>query len=724
MSQEFESITFDLPKHKSNVIKVIGIGGGGGNAINHMYREGINGVDFVICNTDRQALENSPVPNKIQLGVSLTEGLGAGANPEIGEQAALESLDEIKNLLETNTKMVFITAGMGGGTGTGAAPVIAGLSKDLGILTVGIVTIPFKFEGNTRHSQAQKGIDRLRACVDSLIVINNNKLREIYGNLGFKSGFGKADEVLATAAKGIAEVITHHYLQNIDLRDAKTVLSNSGTAIMGASKESGENRAFKAISNALDSPLLNDNKIKGAKNVLLLIVSGTEEITLDEIGEINDYIQQEAGYNADIIMGVGEDESLGDQISVTVIATGFDLDQQDYIVSHETQRIIHSLDGETETKPASLGFDTSNEIRSIEVKEETVFAEAPEETLNTPEEPEEQRIVHTLDFDMEVEEESVATPVSMPETEAETFEMEERVEESIPEVEPTLRNEVQDFAFEFTGEAAAAAYEETASEEVVSEDIVSESEPISTEALRAIEVDFEPVEVTETLDFSDEDFTIIDTTELLRNIEVVAEEVLAESDNAYSDMAFELPLVVDNQPDAEEKAPTIVFDLNETFEEELPKNEVEETHEVEPVAKKIKTINAYELDFDAEFEQEMTLKTKEEPLQESTSEPVNDAAPSTTSSSSPYEMSLSETQEILAARKEQRLKVFKEFNHQFNAKTAKIEDFENVPAYKRAGVSFDEIPSDAKVSRTTLGDDSNGNPQIRSNNSFLHDNVD
>jgi len=722
MSQEFESITFDLPKHKSNVIKVIGIGGGGGNAINHMYREGINGVDFVICNTDRQALENSPVPNKIQLGVSLTEGLGAGANPDIGEQAALESLDEIKNLLETTTKMVFITAGMGGGTGTGAAPVIAGLSKDLGILTVGIVTIPFKFEGNTRHSQAQKGIDRLRACVDSLIVINNNKLREIYGNLGFKSGFGKADEVLATAAKGIAEVITHHYLQNIDLRDAKTVLSNSGTAIMGASKESGENRAFKAISNALDSPLLNDNKIKGAKNVLLLIVSGTEEITLDEIGEINDYIQQEAGYNADIIMGVGEDESLGDQISVTVIATGFDLDQQDYIVSHETQRIIHSLDGETETKPASLGFDTSNEIRSIEVKEETVFAVTPDESLSSPEEPEEQRIVHTLDFDMEVEKDPVMAPVSMPETETETFEMQERVEETLPEAQSTLENEAQDFAFEFTGETAA--YEVTASEEVVSEEVASESEPISTEALRAIEVDFETVEVAETLDFSDEDFTIIDTTELLRNIEVVAEEVLAESDNACSDMAFELPLVVDNQPDEEEQATTIVFDLNETFEEEAPKNEVEESHEVEPVAKKIKTINAYELDFDAEFEQEMTLKTKEEPLQESASEPVGEVAPSAASSSSPYEMSLSETQEILAARKEQRLKVFKEFNHQFNAKTAKIEDFENVPAYKRAGVSFDEIPSDAKVSRTTLGDDSNGNPQIRSNNSFLHDNVD
>jgi cell division protein FtsZ len=721
MSQEFEPITFDLPKHKSNVIKVIGIGGGGGNAINHMYREGINGVDFVICNTDRQALENSPVPNKIQLGVSLTEGLGAGANPEIGEQAALESLDEIKSLLETNTKMVFITAGMGGGTGTGAAPIIASLSKDLGILTVGIVTIPFKFEGNTRHSQAQKGIDRLRECVDSLIVINNNKLREIYGNLGFKSGFGKADEVLATAAKGIAEVITHHYLQNIDLRDAKTVLSNSGTAIMGASRESGENRAFKAISNALDSPLLNDNKIKGAKNVLLLIVSGTEEITLDEIGEINDYIQQEAGYNADIIMGVGEDESLGNEISVTVIATGFDLDQQDYIVSHETQRIIHSLDGETETKPVSLGFDTNQEIRAIEVTEEPVFAETPNEPLHEEVTDTEQRIVHTLEFDAEEIEEPSPTAAPLVE---EVFEFESSEEKPI-EVEATFESDEQDFAFEFSTEETVFS-KEVVSEEVAPEEITSVSETISMEALRAIEVDFEAVEVTETLDFSDEDFTIIDTTELLRNIEVVAEEVLAESDNTYGDMAFELPLVVDNQPDAEEQATTIVFDLNDTFEEEAPKNEVKESHEVEPVAKKIKTIDAYELDFDADFEQEMTLKTKEEPLQEALSAPAaeNQATSSSETSSSPYEMSLSETQEILAARKEQRLKVFKEFNHQFNAKTAKIEDFENVPAYKRAGVSFDEIPSDAKVSRTTLGDDSNGNPQIRSNNSFLHDNVD
>ncbi|MGB2555038.1 MAG: cell division protein FtsZ, partial [Flavobacteriaceae bacterium] len=281
MEEGFSNLNFDLPKHESNVIKVIGVGGGGGNAINHMFREGINGVDFVLCNTDRQALENSPVPYKIQLGVSLTEGLGAGANPEIGEQAALESLTDIKAFLEDNTKMIFITAGMGGGTGTGAAPIIANLARELGILTVGIVTTPFKFEGNMRTVQAQKGIETLRKSVDSLIVINNNKLRDIYGNLGFKTGFAKADEVLATAAKGIAEVITHHYVQNIDLRDAKTVLSNSGSAIMGSATASGATRAQEAIAKALDSPLLDDNKINGAKNVLLLIVSGAQEITLD-----------------------------------------------------------------------------------------------------------------------------------------------------------------------------------------------------------------------------------------------------------------------------------------------------------------------------------------------------------------------------------------------------------------------------------------------------------
>ena len=338
------NFSFDLPKNRSNVMKVMGIGGGGSNAVNYMYKQGIKGVDFVVCNTDSQALEESPVPNKIQLGVNLTEGLGAGANPEIGKLAALESYEELKNLLETQTKMLFITAGMGGGTGTGAAPIIAEMAKEFDILTVGIVTIPFSFEGKSRESQAIKGLEKLKRSVDSLIIINNNKLREVYGNLGFKEGFSKADEVLSTAAKGVAQVITHHYTQNIDLKDAKTVLSNSGTAIMGSSTASGSNRANEAVIKALDSPLLNDNKIEGSKNVLLLIVSGAEEITIDEIGEINEYIQNETGNSANIIMGVGEDLELGSNISVTVIATGFGDEKQNSLVSSETEKVIYSLD--------------------------------------------------------------------------------------------------------------------------------------------------------------------------------------------------------------------------------------------------------------------------------------------------------------------------------------------------------------------------------------------
>ena len=419
-------ISFDLPKNQSNVIKAIGVGGGGSNAINHMYRQGIKGVDFVICNTDAQALNNSGVPNKIQLGVNLTEGLGAGANPEIGEKAALESAEDIMAMLNVNTKMVFITAGMGGGTGTGAAPIIAQMAREMNILTVGIVTTPFSFEGKLRNEQAQAGIEKLRNHVDSLIIINNNKLREVYGNLGFKAGFSKADEVLSTASKGIAEVITHHYTQNIDLKDAKTVLSNSGTAIMGAASSSGSNRANDAITKALDSPLLNDNRITGAKNVLLLIVSGNEEITIDEIGEINDYIQEQAGYGANIIMGVGEDPELFDSISVTVIATGFNVDQQNEISNTEPEKIVHELEGDnlfSHVSEINESKENSNDEVEIENNDKIVhiLEEEPEiETQNessleeefekkpdlTSEEVEdlEEKIVHILDEVEEVEE--------------------------------------------------------------------------------------------------------------------------------------------------------------------------------------------------------------------------------------------------------------------------------------------------------------------------------
>ena len=417
-------ISFDLPKNQSNVIKAIGVGGGGSNAINHMYRQGIKGVDFVICNTDAQALNNSGVPNKIQLGVNLTEGLGAGANPEIGEKAALESAEDIMAMLNVNTKMVFITAGMGGGTGTGAAPIIAQMAREMNILTVGIVTTPFSFEGKLRNDQAQAGIEKLRNHVDSLIIINNNKLREVYGNLGFKAGFSKADEVLSTASKGIAEVITHHYTQNIDLKDAKTVLSNSGTAIMGAASSSGTNRANDAITKALDSPLLNDNRITGAKNVLLLIVSGNEEITIDEIGEINDYIQEQAGYGANIIMGVGEDPELFDSISVTVIATGFNVDQQNEISNTEPEKIVHELEGDnlfshvSEINKANDTIDKETEIENsdkiIRVLEEETEIDTQNEInpenfdnkleLESKEEVSEEKIVHILDEVEEVEE--------------------------------------------------------------------------------------------------------------------------------------------------------------------------------------------------------------------------------------------------------------------------------------------------------------------------------
>lgn len=355
LNNNMSSLGFDLPKGKSSIIKVIGVGGGGNNALKHMYEKGIKGVDFVVCNTDAQALDESPVSYKIQLGVRETEGLGAGADPEVGKKAAQESIDDIRTMLGNNTKMVFITAGMGGGTGTGAAPVIAKIAKEMGILTVGIVTVPFSFEGPRRLRQAEEGLKELRESVDSLIVINNDKLRQQFGNLGFKSGFAKADEILSNAAKGMAEVITGYFIVNIDFRDAKTVLQNSGTALMSEGIASGDNKAEDAVKKALDSPLLNNNKITGAKSVLLLIRSGNQEVTMDEVGLINDYIQKEAGNSADIIWGIGEDESLGDDISVLVIATGFAPENHKNIGTQERINIPLPLSGDESIVSAQVG---------------------------------------------------------------------------------------------------------------------------------------------------------------------------------------------------------------------------------------------------------------------------------------------------------------------------------------------------------------------------------
>ncbi|UOB18487.1 cell division protein FtsZ [Abyssalbus ytuae] len=641
-NKDYGAIAFDLPKNQSNVIKVIGVGGGGSNAINYMFQQGINGVDFVVCNTDAQALENSPVPNKVQLGVSLTEGLGAGANPQVGEQSAIESVEDIKRMLDTNTKMVFITAGMGGGTGTGAAPIIAKMAKDMDILTVGIVTMPFQFEGKMRIQQAQKGIENLRTHVDSLIVINNNKLREVYGNLGFKAGFSKADEVLSTASRGIAEVITHHYTQNIDLRDAKTVLSNSGTAIMGSATATGGSRAQEAIIKALDSPLLNDNKITGAKNVLLLIVSGAEEITLDEIGEINDYIQSEAGNSANIIMGVGEDEELGDAIAVTVIATGFNAEQQHEIVNTEAKKIIHTLEDEQKVEhdltPKSAPFQGNTRPSGL----------SKESNLDK-----QNVIKHTL-FDDEKELKLIPT----------------------------------------------------------------------TDIIKNINVVYEEVSAD-----NDDDFVIIDTTSRIRNIEVVEPEVVkpVEEDNQI-ELSFDMPIKQTKDDDKKEEN-VVLFDLTDEVKnynvkdaiEIVPVTEVSEEGEIryslddymemetnlnnaKPTAKKTPVVEE-EIVFEKKIVDEEKPVEKNKEIKEI--DPFN-----------------SSIEESLKRRAEERRKKLKDFNYKFRNNISRIDEIEKQPAYKRMGIELENKKNETDASRVSLGTDSNNDVQLRTNNSFLHDNVD
>ncbi len=360
-----ELIDFELPVERSSIIKVVGVGGGGSNAVNHMFDKGIRDVNFVVCNTDAQALTKSPVPVKIQLGESLTEGRGAGNKPDVGREAALEDMEKIKEVLSKNTKMVFITAGMGGGTGTGAAPVIAKAAKELEILTVAIVTIPFRFEGQQRIRQAIEGINEIEKYVDSLLVINNEKLREIYGDLKLSHAFEKADDVLAKAAKGIAEIITVPGYINVDFADVETVMTNSGVSILGSAVASGEDRAVKAIEEALNSPLLNNNDITGAKSILLNITSGNNEVSMDEIGEITDFVNQAADKSALIIWGTGSDESLGDAMSVTIIATGFDMKSIPEL--YKVKRHYDKIPLREEKKMSGMGTVTGD----FEVKDKT-----------------------------------------------------------------------------------------------------------------------------------------------------------------------------------------------------------------------------------------------------------------------------------------------------------------------------------------------------------------
>ncbi|MEZ4855691.1 MAG: cell division protein FtsZ [Gelidibacter sp.] len=632
---EIGNIAFDLPKNQSNVIKVIGVGGGGSNAINHMFQQGIKGVDFVICNTDAQALQNSGVPNKIQLGVNLTEGLGAGANPEVGEQSAVESLEDIRRMLDTNTKMVFITAGMGGGTGTGAAPIIAKMAKELDILTVGIVTMPFQFEGKLRNEQAQKGIETLRSHVDSLIVINNNKLREVYGNLGFKAGFSKADEVLSTASRGIAEVITHHYTQNIDLRDAKTVLSNSGTAIMGSATASGKTRAQEAIMKALDSPLLNDNKITGAKNVLLLIVSGAQEITIDEIGEINDHIQNEAGHGANIIMGVGEDESLQESISVTIIATGFDVEQQDEISNTEVKKVIHALEDDQNT--------------DVHVKEREPAIITPDIVL---EKEKQNVVVHTL-----VDEDETEDDIEM---------------ELIP----------------------------------------------TTEFIKNLNVIYDEVLIE---DYNEDDDFVITPIQQTQQEE---KQVDTFDDEEQVTLTFDFPLSSQSFDEEETTDEKILFEL----EDEVKDLKVNDHIEIIPVTEaNEKGEKRYALDDFMSYESSMNkTKAKQPEVEEEIVFEKKVIASEDTKAVETDEIDpmTSPISDLLKERADERRRKMKDFNYKFSS--AKIDEIEKEPAYKRQGVNLEDKKhsSDMNASRMSVGTDDNDDIQLRSNNSFLHDNVD
>jgi len=381
--EENNILNFEFESRMPSIIKVIGVGGGGSNAVNYMYNLGITNVDFVICNTDIQALAKSPVPIKVQLGQTLTQGLGAGSKPEIGRQAAIESLDQITEVLSNNTKMVFVTAGMGGGTGTGAAPIIAKTAKEMGILTVAIVTLPFEFEGKKRFNQAIEGIREIKDYVDSLLIINNQKLREIYGDLQFSVAFSKADDVLATAAKGIAEIITIPGHVNVDFADVQSVMTDSGVAVMGSGSAEGNDRAINAIKQALDSPLLNNSDIKGAKDILLNITCGDPEVTMDEISQITEYLQNAAGNNSNIIFGVGQNPNLGNKVVVTIIATGFGTNN---FIPSEPNKIKHSLNDsankQTTQKHTSL---SDKKVHILDNEQQEISFETPSSIVETPE---------------------------------------------------------------------------------------------------------------------------------------------------------------------------------------------------------------------------------------------------------------------------------------------------------------------------------------------------
>ena len=680
------NLDFDMPQNQSSSIKVIGVGGGGSNAVNYMYHKGIKGVDFVVCNTDQQALDDSPVPTKIQLGVSITEGLGAGAWPIKGRLAAEENIKDIIDVLECNTRMVFINAGMGGGTGTGAAPVIAKAAKDMDILTVAIVTIPFIFEGEQRMNQAKEGIEEIKQHVDSLIVINNNKLREIYGNLGFRSGFAKADEILATASRGIAEVITQKGHLNIDLNDAKTVLSNSGTAIMGSGTASGDGRAIKAVKGAIESPLLDNNHIRGAKKVLLLIVSGSEEVTFEEMGEISDFIQDqvmiEGGTPADIIMGVADDEDLESSVNVTVVATGF---YEGEVVNPMTgipEKVVHDLE------------DGGKHSQSIE-NSETCSDLKPD--LNTEDTSDK------IKYNLEDEKLVNAT-------------LYDKVDQSSEEIDVFSSSGQQDqvsMTFDLNVSDNDSAADKTSDHSNVMHNLLEDTEG-KIEQEKSSQSDSEMVQS----EYKTND----------EGHELSSEDTFVEKEY----ISFEL------NPDLEQNQDTKIDDALPSDQKIIHSLILDDESDEVKTLKNNKEIKSFKSIPDKDDKIEEPSKSANEGIESTKISDKHNETVSDTNSIEFIDKPIEKQKEIISSsstnskvvqeqiiRAQKRKERLQKFNYRFRNNSG-LELTENEPAYKRQGIELNDTTHSSEdiMSNINIGSNEDGQVELKSKNSFLHDNVD
>ncbi len=678
------AMKFDLPEH-SSIIKVIGVGGGGSNAVNHMYRQGINGVDFIVCNTDKQALDMSPVPNKIVLGATLTEGRGAGSLPEVGRNAAIENIEDIRKLLANNTKMVFITAGMGGGTGTGAAPIIAGIAREMGILTVAIVTVPFLFEGKKRRVQAEEGLEQLKQNVDTLLVVCNDKLREMYGNLKLSDAFSHADDVLAIAAKSIAEVISLTQQINVDFADVCTVMRNSGVAIMGSAMVSGENRSTRAVEMALNSPLLNDNNITGARYVLLNIISGENEITMDELGEITDYIQEAAGQTAEIIKGYGVDASLGDNVNVTIIATGF----------NQNNPIAYEYSKRQAPEKVVLNLMTKPEEHVAEVAKE----EPKAETVN-PLEP------------------------FLVSKQPETF-IEVKVVEAVAPVAAVITNPLEPFLVAKTEEPVAEVKAEesvaSVSEEIVAEinnideSIVAEvAEPVSEISLS--DESTAPVMKATLAEEIVAQISEIETVEVSMVAEISAEETTAPVAN--TNVEFEIT----NFASEEEISNS---EVTASKEEIASENSVEKWISVAEMDSVSEPVAEYKSEPVAEIKSELAAEIPNEPFIIKKEEVVAEVKAPIISKQSEEELAKKIQTEELQKKAQERIQKLKELSLKLKTPQG-LNEMEHEPAYKRRNISLENVPhsSESQVSRYTLSENEEKKVEIKPNNSFLHDNVD